>query len=205
MCYVLVECVARGKMRISFDPYSSFTPMLFINLEPESHYFIPFRHTMDVYVRDPNQNNLMWNFIDGLNEGERNLEEEFRNFRHIQPWELIINLDAAYNHGTQISCCARTIHGFRFEVSSEKNYRNISGGPFRSHLDFSTRIRQEETAGFHAQALDLIESMKVFNCKKTRDVDVHLKGTICSYKLDRFSYVHSKGVVPYEEPEVTST
>ena len=190
-------------MRISFDPYASFTPLLYVDLNEDSHIFVPFRHTMDVYVRDRDQNNLMWNFIDNLNEGERDLEAEFRNYRHIQPWEFIIDLDAAYNHGTQLSCCSRTIHGFRFELSSEKNYRNPSSGgwPFRSHLDFSTRVRQEETADFHAQALSLIESMKVFNCKQTSGADVHLKGTICNYKLDKFSYVYSKGVVPYEEPE----
>ena len=197
---VLLQRKKEGKgMRIQFEPYASFTPMLYINMGIDSHIFVPFKHTMDVYVKDASQQDLMWNFVDGLSD-DRNYEEEFRNYRRIRDWEFIIDLDSRFAHGTQISLCARTIHGFRFEVSSPKNYRDGSNiGSSFSHLEFSTRMREDEVLEIHSQVLELIESMKSINCTKTRDVDIRLRGTISVYKLDKFQYSHAKGVVPYSE------
>ncbi|AEO97673.1 hypothetical protein ENVG_00393 [Emiliania huxleyi virus 84] len=166
-----------------FDMWGSDTPMLYLNITHELCAFVPFKHTMDIYVKC--QGGTHWGYNDGYNPPPT--DDEFPpETRRIRDWEWFIKLDDGYSHMTQISCCHRTIHGNKFEITTKKNYRRQ--GMFNPHLDVSYDVQNPEA---YREALNhIMETARSENLRRTEEVDVSLNGTISLYRMDRYSYSH---------------
>ena len=173
-----------------FEPWSGDNPMIyfsFSNNRRGNTAFIPFKHTMDIYVKSPNSH--FWTYSDNL--ADEIAPDEFPpEVRRIRPWEWIIKLDANYRHETEISCCSRTIHGTQLEIRSKKDYRGQS-----YHNPNLTMLFQDPDVELMRQAVEgLIISARHFNIRSAEDVQVSLGGSISLYEMNRFSYSHKEAL-----------
>ena len=159
--------------------------MLYLNITDELCAFVPFKHTMDIYVKC--EGGTHWGFSDGwYGDGEQPYDEFPPEMRRIRDWEWFIKLDEGYSHMTQISCGHRTIHGDKFEITTKKNYRRQ--GNFNPHLDINLTIENPER---YREALNsIIEYARTENLRRTEEVDVSLNRTVSLYRMDRYSYSH---------------
>ena len=167
------------------DLWGSDVPTLYLNITDTLCAFVPFKHTMDIYVKC--EGGTHWGFSDGwFGNGEQPYDEFPPDTRRIRDWEWFIKLDDGYSHMTQISCCHRTIHGDQFEITTKKNYRRQ--GNFNPHLDINLKIENPER---YREALNsIIEYARTENLRRTEEVDVPLNGTVSLYRMDRYSYSH---------------
>ena len=173
-----------------FEPWSGDNPVIYFNFSNDRRgdvSFIPFKHTMDIYVKSPNSH--FWTYSDNIAH-EVGQDEFPAEVRRIRPWEWIIKLDAGYIHETQISCCYRTIHENQLEIRSKKDYRGQS-----SRNPTLTMLFQDPDVELLRQAVEgLIISARNINLRTAEDVQVSLDGSICLYEMNRFSYSHKEAL-----------
>ena len=169
-----------------FEPWAGDVPTIYFNVTPDITFFVPFKHTMDIYVKTPTGTH--WTYTDGYTPED---PDEFSlEMRRIRDWEWIIKLDAGYLHYTQISCAHRTIHGNQFEVTTQKNYRNQT---YRNpSLDCVINVTNMEE--LRTGVDQLMQSARTFNLRHVPEVDVHLDRTISLYNMDRYSYSHMQAL-----------
>ena len=155
--------------------------MLYFNLNQQTSVFVPFKHTMDIYVKTPV--GVQWRYSDDVRD-EIEPGEFTDEMRRIRDWEWIIKLDDHYEHMTQISCTHRTIHGDQFEIKTKKNYRRQ--GRFNPHLQMLMNVDNPEQ--YRDPLNNILSVVRNVNLRHTPEVEVQLNGTICVYTMDRYSF-----------------